>query len=189
MKFYKSKIIKIILISVIVIVLSFLTIDKKIYNDFISSKISNYIKQSGIPVLIDSPKLFFTGIKSDSVSVNIPISNILLLFKFSNFKVKPSLLSFLSDTHKISFTASAYEGKLDGELNYIPNVSYDTSVNIDNVKISLHPQLASVGIKGGILDIALSSQVRKSEDRCHIQHVHRRSESCKHILLCRSSFL
>ena len=157
MKFLKSKAVKFLTIIIIIVILSFLTIDKKIYNDFISTKISNLINKSKIPILVDSPKLFFKGIKSDNVSINIPFFNILLLTRLSNCVVKPKLLSFLSDNYKIFFNANAYEGNIHGEINYTPSSNSEYSIEIKDVNTSLHPQLASVNIKGGVLNIKASN--------------------------------
>ena len=145
------------IVILVALVLAFLWVDKSIYNEFISSKVSSLATQNGIPLSLNKPEFFITGLRSNSADFSIPVGKHFIRLQPRDLELETSLALILGKDLSLSLDSKLYGGNLTGEIKQESDKIFKANLKLTGMVINEHPQLAPFGIGSGKLDLELSN--------------------------------
>jgi len=161
----KKKILVFTTITIIAIVTAFICIDKEIYNKYLSSQIVLKVRETGLPIFLDDVKLTGLKIKFANISIPVPFKNLVFLSKIDELLVTPNWFDCLRSINKFTFNGKMYGGTITGNGDFLPDKQEtNVSLAINNLQLSKHEQIASLGLKDGKLTLNLDQlKIREYE--------------------------
>ncbi len=145
------------LIVIVALVLALLWVDKDIYNEFISSKISSIALKQGFPLTLNQPSFFITGLKAHSASCSIPVKNMYVMLQPDDLELDTTLGTILGRGLSASVSSKLYNGELTGDIQQNSDNDYSANLKLTEMSLKDHPQLAPFGISSGNLTLELNN--------------------------------
>lgn len=126
--------------------------EPRFYNDYVEKQLIAAAEKAQIKLSLKNLRLRPVGARVDEAEVFIPKALFLLAGQNLSFNV--GLLSLLQSNPQIDYKANLYGGEFSGDSSInLSDSTWSTKAELKNVKISEHPQVASLGITDGLLSM------------------------------------
>lgn len=141
---------------IVLVMLAYLLVDPKRYNDYITSQMEKAAASQGITLQLNEFSLNVRGVKARDLEAYF--QRAFLGLSLSNVDVGFSLLKMMLGSLNGSLQADLYGGKVVGNSQIeISSRSGSGTFSLSEVKLNEHPQIAGLGITAGVISCNIPS--------------------------------
>ncbi|NLF26233.1 MAG: hypothetical protein GX589_11335 [Deltaproteobacteria bacterium] len=138
-----------------------LLVDNKSYSAYVEQRLIDAAGAFGVQVGFKHTRVYPIAFAGDAATITVPAGKIPLTINLEDVKISPCWLSFLPC---LELSGSAYGGFARVGLVYPPMGQLYTRASLNEISLSDHPQLQSLGVRGGSVNLEIAKLGLTVED-------------------------